>query len=266
MKARAGKGLVTESGDASSRNGSPTPDQDITPGGEEDRRGRKANLSSRSSTKMKSRSRSASKITADQTELTMGTETPIGEAEKAAKDRGETGKARRATHHSRMRDSEEIRDGSGKEGTQSDGTFVEGNEDDGHIRFMNNTMSHGRLQPMEGDGERTTESDGELGGMLATFPRIIEGFGTLSVSKSTVAQSILPIVHAEEVAIKNNRKLATEGLDGEKVQASENNGAEDMGGATPLSEASKDSSIIFSNSERQQQQQQQTVGEERKVR
>ena len=132
-----------------------------------------ANVSSRSNTKVKSRSMSASKMNADQRELTMGMDTPIGEAEKAAKDQGETGKARRATHYSRMGESEEIRDGSGKEGTQSDGTFVEGNEDDGHIGFMNNTMSHGRLQPMGRDGERTTESYGELGGMLATVPRII---------------------------------------------------------------------------------------------
>ena len=39
---------------------------------------------------------------------------------------------------------------------------MEGNEGDGHISFMSNTISNGRLQPMEGDGERTTESDGEV--------------------------------------------------------------------------------------------------------
>ncbi len=68
-KARAVKGSMTDSGESSSRKGSPIPDHNDTPAGEESRRGRGTRWSSKTSRiRMVSRSRSASERKTEQCE------------------------------------------------------------------------------------------------------------------------------------------------------------------------------------------------------
>jgi hypothetical protein len=252
LKAKAVKGQATESEDTSSRNGSPNPDQANTPEeGGEGRRGR-ATTASRIGTRVASRSRSAGTAD-DKGKLAMGREKPRGEAEKAAKKRGDTGKARSATHHSRMGKSEEIREGSGGEDGQGDGTFMDEDYSGIYATVPEDRNDPGKVQPVLGMAEGEKAGRRGIRGMLATSSESDEHARKLEANNKA-ALGIQPRVR-EFANTPNGRKLAGRSLDGEKGQAPEDQEGEEAGGATPASEPSGDSAsdILFSNQQQQQQ-------------